>query len=118
MIETEVYYYKGKPYRILMESRLKARGVFELFGFDWIEDKYFEDREWVEVVIYETLYENPDGRVWVREKEQFFKLFKKRGEDMDNHYLNEDKEKWREHQQQFLAGREVEEDHPPHKEDI
>jgi len=53
------YTYKDKPYIILHESKYKDKGV------------------WKEVIIYMCLYPNPDGDIWVREKEEFFKLFKR-----------------------------------------
>lgn len=52
------YYYKDKPYRIIQESKVKIEGV------------------WYPCIIYECLYENPEGMVWVRPKESFFQLFK------------------------------------------
>lgn len=58
IIEPEIYYFKRKPYKIFCNSKLK-----------------FED-EWKDVVIYEALYNNPDGKYWVRFKDQFFELFK------------------------------------------
>jgi hypothetical protein len=54
------YYFKDKPYAIICESKMK---ISEL---------------WIDVVIYETLYDNPEGRVWVREKGQFYKLFERK----------------------------------------
>ena len=54
----DIYEYKGKPYKILMNSWMK-------YG------------SWLECVIYMCLYENPDGMIWVREKEEFHRLFKK-----------------------------------------
>jgi hypothetical protein len=56
-MNTDIYYFKGKPYRIFSESKMK---ISEL---------------WIDVVIYEALYDCPDGKYWVREKGQFFKLF-------------------------------------------
>ncbi|MEK6828913.1 MAG: hypothetical protein AABY15_02220 [Nanoarchaeota archaeon] len=54
----QVYEYKGKKYRIFAETKIKINGV------------------WVEGIIYQTLYHNPDGWIWVRTKEEFFELFK------------------------------------------
>ena len=68
------YYYKGKPYRIVAESKIKASGVIEW----WAGKGKFAihpAHEWIDVVIYECLYDNPDGMVWVRTKEQFYNLF-------------------------------------------
>lgn len=53
------YKYKERPYKIIHESKIKIGGT------------------WIDVVVYECLYENKDGMVWVREKEEFFKLFTK-----------------------------------------
>jgi hypothetical protein len=53
-----VYEYKGKLYRIFAETRVKINGV------------------WVDSIIYQTLYNNPDGWIWVRTREEFFSLFK------------------------------------------
>lgn len=52
------YYYKGNPYRILLRSFIKF------------------SETWVPVIIYQCLYENEDGMIWVREEKQFYKLFK------------------------------------------
>ena len=54
----KVYEYKGKPYRIFTQTKTKINGV------------------WIDSVVYEALYDNPDGKFWVRTKEEFFKLFK------------------------------------------
>ncbi len=51
------YKYKERPYKILHESKIKIGGT------------------WIDVIVYQCLYENPDGMIWVREKEEFFKLF-------------------------------------------
>lgn len=53
-----LYYYKGKPYEILYESKIKLDG------------------KWQDCIIYRCLYFNPDGLIWVRTKKEFFKLFK------------------------------------------
>jgi len=52
-----VYTYKDKPYKILYESKIKIGGT------------------WIDVIVYECQYENSDGMIWVREREEFFKLF-------------------------------------------
>lgn len=57
--DDSIYEYKGKPYSVMCESKMK---ISEL---------------WIDVVIYKTEYDNPDGKYWVREKGQFYKLFKK-----------------------------------------
>lgn len=49
--------YKGKLYVIFQETKMKING------------------EWVDCVIYQTLYDNPDGEFWVRTSEEFFTLF-------------------------------------------
>ena len=53
-----IYTYKNKLYRIFAESKVKIEGV------------------WVDCIIYQTLYSNEDGWIWVRNKEEFFELFK------------------------------------------
>lgn len=55
---TKRYIYKNKIYCIFKETKMKIDG------------------NWVDCVIYQTLYNNPDGEFWVRSKEEFFKLFK------------------------------------------
>lgn len=51
------YYYKGNPYRIFAQSKVKIDGI------------------WIDCIIYQCLYLNPDGDLWVRNKEEFFNLF-------------------------------------------
>lgn len=51
------YIYKGNPYVIFQETKMKVDG------------------EWIDCVIYQTLYDNPDGEFWVRSSEEFFALF-------------------------------------------
>lgn len=77
-----VYYYKGKPYAKIVETKIKASGILD-FVSGMNSNKRYVDlifvekcNEWVDVVIYECLYENPDGQIWVREKTQFYELFK------------------------------------------
>ena len=53
-----VYYFKGNPYRIFSETKIKIDGI------------------WVDAIIYQTLYINEDGVFWVRTKKEFFELFK------------------------------------------
>lgn len=50
--------YKGKTYCIFQETKVKIEG------------------KWVDCVIYQTLYDNPDGEFWVRTKDEFHSLFK------------------------------------------
>lgn len=57
MITYKTYYYKDKPYHVKKHSKMKIGGT------------------WIDVVIYECQYENKDGMTWVREKEEFYKLF-------------------------------------------
>lgn len=54
----QMYYHKGKPYRIIKHSKVKIEGV------------------WKECIIYEAMYDNPDGNIWVRLKEDFENNFK------------------------------------------
>lgn len=54
----EIYYYKDKPYKILYESKVKIEDV------------------WHPCIVYECLYDNPDGKIWIRIKDSFFNLFK------------------------------------------
>ena len=53
-----IYEYKGKQYRIFAETKMKVND------------------EWIDCIIYQTLYYNEDGWIWVRSREEFFKLFK------------------------------------------
>lgn len=55
----DIYEYKGNQYRIFAESKMKVDGV------------------WIKCIIYQTLYYNEDGWIWVRNSEEFFKLFKR-----------------------------------------
>lgn len=56
----KLYFYKDKPYTILTESKFKMLGT------------------WVDVVIYMCQYQNDDGMIWVREKKEFYDLFKEK----------------------------------------
>lgn len=71
-------YFKDKPYQIVFEGRLKSEGVAKVLdGYGIVHtDTIHKDMEWIEVVIYMCLYENPDGMVWVREKSEFYNKFK------------------------------------------
>lgn len=53
-----VYKFKDKPYRIIEKSKIKLNGI------------------WEDVIIYECLYDNPDGMHWVRLIEDFYTNFK------------------------------------------
>jgi hypothetical protein len=58
MEQIKIYYYKEKPYKIFCNSKIKINNI------------------WEDVVIYECLYENPDGKYWVRFNDDFYSLFK------------------------------------------
>ena len=57
-MEKEIYYYKGNPYTILSETKIKVGDM------------------WKDCVVYRCEYENPDGSIWVRQRQEFFELFK------------------------------------------
>lgn len=59
-----IYYFKGKPYEIFDRTKIKMYDEMGMNGY------------WEEVVIYKTLYHNPDGKYWVRFKNDFFANFK------------------------------------------
>ena len=54
----EIYYYKGNPYTILSETKIKV------------------DDMWKDCVVYRCEYKNPDGSIWVRQRREFFELFR------------------------------------------
>ena len=54
----EIYYYKGNPYTILSETKIKVGDM------------------WKDCIVYKCEYENPDGSIWVRQRQEFFELFK------------------------------------------
>jgi len=54
----EIYYYKGNPYTILSETKIKVGDM------------------WKDCVVYKCEYENPDGSIWVRQRQEFFELFR------------------------------------------
>ena len=54
----EIYYYKGNPYTILSETKIKVGDM------------------WKDCVVYKCEYENPDGSIWVKQRQEFFELFK------------------------------------------
>lgn len=56
----EKFYYKNKPYKVNNHCKAKIDG------------------KWINCVVYECLYENPDGQVWIRTGEEFYKLFQLR----------------------------------------
>lgn len=54
------YYFKGKKYKKLVKSKIKLDGT------------------WQDIVIYKSMYFHPDGKVWARLKEDFYKNFEPR----------------------------------------
>jgi hypothetical protein len=56
-ITQDCWTYKGKEYRIVHFVKMKVNG------------------DWVDGVLYEAMYLNPDGRYFVRTKEDFDLLF-------------------------------------------
>ena len=64
-----IYEYKGKQYRIFAESKIKIDG------------------QWIDCIVYQTLYVNDDGWIWVRTKDDFFNNFKPFGENLDNEWI-------------------------------
>lgn len=57
-MNNKIYIYNRNKYRIFAETQMKVDGV------------------WKDCVIYQTLYHNQDGWIWVRTKEEFFESFK------------------------------------------
>jgi hypothetical protein len=53
-----IYYHADKPYKLVRETKIKL-----------------SDGTWVDGIIYETLYPNPDGKIFVRQREDFFAKF-------------------------------------------
>ena len=51
------YVYKGKQYCIFQKTKMKIDG------------------KWIDCVIYQTLYNNIDGKFWVRSSKEFYDLF-------------------------------------------
>lgn len=88
--QNQVYYYEDKPYRVLHEGKLKVSSVgskmIKLFGQhadDKQEKEFNEDlmkvnngSKWIDVVIYEPLYEECDIRICVKEKDDFYNNYK------------------------------------------
>jgi hypothetical protein len=70
----KVYRFKGKPYLFVAQSKIKLSGLVDA-GYVFTDDVPEELPDWVDVVIYKCLYDNPDGEIWVREASQFYKLF-------------------------------------------
>jgi hypothetical protein len=80
------FYFKNKPYLLLCESKIKAEGIAEaLEGYGVTQtDVISPEMDWIEVVIYMCLYENPDGQIWVREKNEFYSKFKTESDEREN----------------------------------
>ena len=57
-MEKEIYYYKDNPYTILSETKIKINNM------------------WKDYIVYKCKYKNPDGSIWVRQRQEFFELFK------------------------------------------
>jgi hypothetical protein len=76
-----IYYLKGNPYKKIIDSKIKMEGVLyaigEKIGRQYLtQDQFLQLRsEWLPVTIYETLYDNPDGRLWVRTVDEFNQKF-------------------------------------------
>jgi hypothetical protein len=58
IVKKQRYIYKGNLYTIFITTKMKVNGV------------------WMPCVVYQTLYDNPDGEFWVRSAEEFYQLFK------------------------------------------
>jgi hypothetical protein len=76
-----IYYYKDKPYSIVAKSKIKASGVtdllFSLGVIAFHREEFIQGKnDWLDVIIYQCEYDNPDGKIWVRTEKQFFELFK------------------------------------------
>lgn len=54
----QIYKYKGNPYIIVAETKIKVGDM------------------WKDCVVYKCEYPNPDGNIWVRQRNEFFELFK------------------------------------------
>ena len=54
----QIYKYKGNPYTIVAETKIKVGDM------------------WKDCVVYKCEYPNPDGNIWVRQRNEFFELFK------------------------------------------
>lgn len=87
--QNQIYYYEDKPYRILHEGKVKTESIViklaklqnwgEPNGEQTIEmkkDLEKNNSKWLDVVIYEPLYETSDFKVCVKEKEDFYNNYK------------------------------------------
>lgn len=78
----QVYYYEDKPYRILHEGKVKAQSILDYISTlnsnsNWMCYILLEHEEkWIDVVIYEPLYEECNIRICVKEKEDFYSNYK------------------------------------------
>ena len=85
----EIYYCQGNPYTILSETKIKVGDM------------------WKDCVVYKCEYENPEGSIWVRQRQEFFELFKPKAKrpsmsiedylDRAHTYSNIDKDKLEEY---------------------
>jgi hypothetical protein len=94
-----VYTFKSNPYEVVTTSSFKITDLankkeftlpnkwyLKILPIRWLLILLFKlaikllygRSFWISVVIYEGLYYNPEGDIWVRDKESFFKLFKKK----------------------------------------
>jgi hypothetical protein len=75
------YYFKGKPYVILWESKMKISDLRNVIHLNWWQRfllrLIFGKNQWLDIVIYKCMYDNPEGKIWVREKSEFYRLFSK-----------------------------------------
>lgn len=63
-MSNQVYYYKGKPYTIRGESKIKIGGI------------------WIEIVEYQAEYDAVYGKNYARFKKEFYELFKPYNEEV------------------------------------
>lgn len=64
MKKEKIFYFKDKPYRIVSESKIK---IWDTHGIIY---------RWEPVVVYECLYDNTEGTIWVRFYDDFYNNFK------------------------------------------
>lgn len=80
------YTYEDKQYAVLANSQIKVRGILDKFmahpvigaALKTVDPKVLEEvgKKWLPVVVYKSLYHNPDGDIWTRMKEEFYGKFK------------------------------------------
>ena len=86
-----VYWYEDKPYRVLHEGKLKIVSVMQK-TVSLLENTVVTEEEitkakqeiakvnngsqWIDVIVYEPLYEECDIRICVKEKEDFYNNYK------------------------------------------